>query len=456
VSKKKKVRIPHVYTIIFSLVVITALASLVVPGGVYDRNDTGQVVPDSFRFDDAEVENGGPAGWSLFFAIFTTPLRGFGAVADIIVFILVVGGAFKVIEKTGAFTTLIRFTVTRLGGRESLLFIASMLLFSAGGAIFGMSEEIIPFILIFVPLARALGYDPLVGVAIPLIGAGVGFAGAMINPFTVGVAQAIAGLQPQSGWRYRTLIWVLLTAIGIAYVLLRARKWRVAAVTPEEDRLEGEARLSVSQLVVLGGLAAGIVLILYGVAKYEWYVIEIGAVFLGVGIFSGLVSRISGSDIARAFIAGARDLVSAAMVVGLARGIVLLAQDARILDTALYGMSSVIGSVPEIVSINLMFMFQSLLNFLVPSGSGQAALTMPIMAPLADLIGLSRQSAVLAYQFGDGFSNMIIPTAPVLMGSLEVGKVPYERWFKFAWPLQLLLIAVGVILLSIAVLTGYS
>ncbi len=458
-------RVPHVYVLIISLLFITAIASLFIAPGAYERDDKGRVVPGSFMLDDApDAERGEraapperPRGWSLVMATLTAPLRGIEDAGAIVAFILVVGGAFKIMERTGAFQAAIRRTMIAMRGNEAWLIPGSMLIFSVGGAVFGMSEEVIPFVILFVPLARALGYSNLIGVAIPLVGAALGFAGAMINPFTVGVAQAIAGLPPLSGWPFRTTIWVLLTAFGIGLVLREGRRHRI---TPEEPQGGGEAgaegHMSLGQVLVLVALGLGIVVIIWGVGVHEWYVSEIGAIFFAVGIASGLICRVAPSEMSRAFLEGGRELLSAGLVVGLAKGIVLVAHETRILDPILHGMAQTLSNLPGVVSLNLMFVFQSVLNFLVPSGSGQAALTMPIMAPLAELSGLTRQMSVLAFQFGDGFSNLIVPTSAVLMGSLEAGKVPYEKWLGFAWRLQLWLFLFGVVALTTAVLIGYS
>jgi uncharacterized ion transporter superfamily protein YfcC len=451
-------RVPHVYTIIFCLTVLVALASLIVPAGSFERGDDGRIVPESFEFDRGA---GAPRGLSLLFAVLKAPLDGIVDAANIIAFLLVIGGAFKIIEASGAFTAAIRWTVDRLGNHRYAVIPASMLLFSIGGAVFGMSEEVIPFVMLFVPLMQALGYPAVVGVAVPLIGAGMGFAGAMLNPFTVGVAQAIAGLPPISGWEVRTAIWIALTAIGIGYVSWHAARLREGVEAPRAAEAQEGAQaegphLERRHVLILLVLAAGIGVMIYGIGAYEWYVIEIGAIFFAIGLIAGVLARLSATGIAQTFLAGAKDLLSAAIVVGIARGIVLLAEEVWLLDPALYGISSALEQVHGVVSINLMFLFQSLLNFFVPSGSGQAALTMPIMAPLAELIGLSRQMAVLAFQFGDGFSNLIIPTSAVLMGSLETAKVSYERWFRFAWPLQALLLASGAVILSLAFLLGFG
>jgi uncharacterized ion transporter superfamily protein YfcC len=461
--RRRRIRVPHVYSIIFVLIVLTALVSLVVPAGSYERDDEGRVVPETFRLDreraaDEAPPPARPDGFELLFAVLQAPLRGIVDAANIIAFLIVIGGAFKVIDLSGAFEAAIHATVRAMRGREFLIIPATMTVFSAGGAVFGMSEEVIPFVLLLVPLMGALGYPPVIGVAVPLVGAGMGFAGAMLNPFTVGVAQAIAGLPPVSGWPLRTVVWVILTAFGITYVALKARRLREppAADPDVEEAPAHHQRLTLRHALVLAALALGIVVMVWGIHRFEWFVIEIGAIFFAIGLVAGLVARLSPNAMANAFLDGAKDLLSAAIVVGIARGIVLLARDVGLLDPALFAMASALEPLPGAVSLNAMFLFQSVLNFLVPSGSGQAALTMPIMAPLAELAGLTRQMAVLAFQFGDGFSNLIIPTSAVLMGSLESGRVSYERWFAFAWPLQLWLFGLGAVILTIAVAIGYG
>ena len=461
-------RVPHVYVIIAAMIVLTALASLVIPPGSYDRDGDGsrpRVVPGTFRYDadrasdpGAEPPPGRPTGARLGGMVLTAPIRGIVSTADIVAFILVVGGAFKVIDRTGAFHAVIHGTVRAFRNRPGLLIAISMLLFSIGGAVFGMSEEVIPFVLLLVPLVRALGYDELIAVAIPVVGSGVGFAGAMLNPFTLGIAQSIAGLPPNSGWEFRTGVWVAVTTLGIAWVLHASRTVRVAPSEPDADgpATTSAGRLDGSKIAVLVALATAILVLVLGVRSYGWYVVEIGAVFLALGVAAGIVSRMGGSRIAEAFVEGARELLPAALVVGLARGVVLVADETRTLDTVLHAGASALEGVHGAVSLSLMFVFQSLLNFFLPSGSGQAALTMPIMAPLADLVGVSRQMAVLAFQFGDGFSNLIIPTGTMLMGSLGAAKIPYERWFRFAWPLQAWLALFAATVLTLAYVVGFG
>lgn len=465
----RRLRVPHVFTITLTLLVLTALAGLVVPAGSFQRADDGRVLPGTFVFDATAAGTEAPPrphGAALAFSVFTAPLRGFKDAAEIIAFILVIGGAFKVVERSGAFIAAIHATVELLTRRhlDFLVIPVAMTLFSVGGSVFGMSEEIIPFIFVFVPLAQALGYPRIIGVAIPLIGAGVGFSGAVINPFTVGIAQALAGLPPLSGWQYRVIIWLAVTATGISFVMLGARRLRGTPPDEEDraadlaeagDRIEPQ-RFTRTHAAVLSTLAVAIVAILAGVSLSQWYVTEIGAVFLAMGIAAGLIARLGQAAIARAFIDGAAELVSAGLVVGLSRGVVLLAQELRVMDTVLYAMAESLKELPGAISINAMFIFQTIIHVLVPSGSGQAALTIPIMAPLAELIGQTRQMAVLVFQFGDGFGNMIIPTSATLMGCLAAGKVSYEKWFRWAWPLQLWLLLFGFLFLTIAYLIGYG
>jgi uncharacterized ion transporter superfamily protein YfcC len=266
---------------------------------------------------------------------------------------------------------------------------------------------------------------------------------------------------------FRSGIWVVLTVFGIGYVSCQAEHMRSAGLDKAPHGPEDESghpssaahehvTLAPRHVGILLTLLAGIGVMIWGIGLFKWYVLEIGAIFFAIGLVSAAIARLSPTDTALTFLDGAKDLLSAAIVVGIARGVVVLATDVRILDPALAGIAATLEHVHGVVSVNLMFVFQSLLNFFVPSGSGQAALTMPVMAPLADLIGVPRQVAVLAFQFGDGFSNLIIPTSAVLMGALEAGKVPYERWFSFAWKLQVWLFLLGGTLLSLAYLFGFG
>lgn len=446
-------RFPPALVLLFGLLCVTAVISSFAPAGSFDRDAAGQVIPGTFAFDQNPVR---PSGWSLVFAVLTAPVRGLVATADIVGFVLVIGGVFRMVEDTGALGGAIHLMVARLRGKEKLFIPLSMLVFATGGAVFGMSEEVIPFVLLFLPLVRALGYPPIIAVAIPVIGSGVGFAGAMINPFTVGVAQAIAGLPPMSGWPFRTVVWAVLSVLGIVYVFRRAQAMRgPVSERPEADTADASS-MPRHQVVVLVVFFGAIASIAYGSYALGWYVVEVSGVFLAAGIVAAIAARMGAGQAASSFTEGAAALVPAALVIGLARGVVVIATDMRTLDPLLHGTASVMEGFSPFVSLGGMFAFQSMLNVLVPSGSGQAALTIPIMAPLSELIGLNRQLAVLAFQLGDGFTNLITPTSAVLMGSLHAAGVDYGRWLRFAGMLQVWLFVAGLLVLGAALLMGFG
>jgi uncharacterized ion transporter superfamily protein YfcC len=331
-----------------------------------------------------------------------------------------------------------------------------------------MSEEVIPFILIFVPLALTLGYDTITGVAIPFVAAGAGFAGAFLNPFTVGIAQNIAGLPLFSGMIYRFIVWLITTTVAISFVMFYAKKIKKnpeKSVTYKKDiekkknidlsKVHKFDGLSVRHKVVLFVFLAGLAVLIFGVLNYGWFIEELAAVFLITGIAVGIAGKLSAGEITDSFIKGAKDLIGTALIIGLARGILILSRNGKIIDTILFEMSAPISSLNPVISSQAMFMVQTFINFFVPSGSGQAVLTMPIMSPLSDLVGVSRQTAVLAFQMGDGFSNMIIPTSAVTIGVLTLADVPWEKWAKWILPLEVIFLLLGLLLLIPPNLIGW-
>lgn len=453
-----KLKAPNTYFIIFSVIVFVAVLSWIVPGGQYQTatvNGREVVLAESFRYVDPN-----PQGIA---AVLMAPIRGFVNAAVIIGFVLIVGGAFAIFQRTEAVDAGIMAIVkahrtSRL--LRALLIPLIMVLFSLAGATFGMSEQVIPFVLIFIPLALALGYDTITGLGMSYLAAHAGFAAALLNPFTIGVAQGIAGIPLFSGLEYRLVTWVIITAVTIGFVLLHVARIRHApekSPTYAKDRARREhlhlqdvetfQGLKGRQKLVLLVFAAGLLLLVYGVLRHRWYIEEITAVFLLTGIAVGIVGRLSVNEITDAFIGGAKELVGTALIIAFARGILIVARDGQIIDTILHAAAGSIRDFGPVISGQAMFIIQTFINFFVPSGSGQAALTMPVMAPLADLVGVSRQTAVLAFQFGDGFSNMIIPTSAVLMGVLSLADLPWEKWARWVLPLQLVLFVIGLLLL---------
>lgn len=463
----KKLRLPHTLVLIYAMVVLTVVATWLVPGGAYDRIEKdGKLMPVSGSFHIVPSQ---PQGLG---ALFVSPARGFIDAAQIIAFLFIVGGTFAVIQKTGAVAAFIHNLALGFGRRKTLrilLIPVLMIVFSLGGAVFGMCEETMPFILIFVPLSLSLGYDTVTGVAIPFLGAAAGFAGAFFNPFTVGIAQGIAGLPLYSGIGLRLALWAVGTAVAIGFVVRHAERVRkdprrspsfaedeALRRTLDLDRIGSEkVEVKGTHKVVLFLFLAAMALLVFGILKYQWYINEIAGLFLALGVLSGIAGRLSGEEVSRAFVDGAKDMMTAALIIGTARAILLVALDGKILDTLLHAGEAAIAGFNPVISAQLMFLFQCGINFFVHSGTAQAALTMPIMAPLGDLVGITRQTSVLAFQLAE-YINPILPTSGVTMGVLGLAKLRWESWAKWFLPLMLIWIVIGLITLVPAVVLHWG
>ena len=491
-----KLKAPNTFVIIFAVILFCAVTTWFVPGAQ-------------------------PQTWQVFSAIY----KGFTQQAGIIAFVLIVGGAFWVVNSTKAVdegilkfishtSRLERFSLVRKLGVGNIVIALIMLLFGLFGAVFGMSEETIIFVAVSIPLAKSLGYDEFVGVCMVYVAAHVGFAGAMLNPFTIGIAQEMAGLQLFSGIEYRTLCWLILMAVTIAFVLWYASRTRkpLLSVSSSDLKLDSDvnsAESSVKQdpvrawichaaliaalvafsifyasecmitlgqntfsmpwlLWILTGLFAisGVFMILKsvrlyildlliftvlflvtGVMGYGWYLTEICALFMALAVAAGISAGYSADKTAKEFVAGAKDIFSAALIIGLAAGIIVILKDGDVIDPLLASLSEGLDGSGRVGAIAGMYGIQTFINLFIPSASAKAAVTMPIMAPFADMIEVSRQATVLAFQFGDGFTNMITPCSGVLMAVLSVAKIPYATWFRFVWKFVLLLVVIGLLLL---------
>lgn len=403
-------------------------------------------------------------------AVLTAPAKGFKDCADIIVFIFITGAIFTILERTGMVNAVIMGTSYLFSRHQRLKkwFIpASMLLFSLGGSIFGMEEETLIFIPLFIPLALSLGYDTVVGVSIPFLGAWVGFCSAFMNPFTVGISQGIAQLPLYSGLGYRLLVWFICTATVMAFVTWygeKIRKHPQQSLTYELDKTRRKEldlttiqkpQFKRSHIIISIVFALGMIGLVIGVAVFEWYIVEISGLFLGIGLLCAAIARLSLNQTTDAIIDGARSMVSVAVMLALARAIVVLASDGRILDTVLHGIVSLIGNMHPLAAVEGMFVAHSFLNFFIASGSGQAVLTMPVMIPLSDLMHISPQLSILAYQFGEGWTNAIIPTAPVTMAALGMAGIPWLTWAKWNIKLQIILAVLSMLLLIPPYLVGW-
>ena len=431
----RKLKVPNTYVIIAVIIALCAVLTWFVPGGQYVKADDGTL---SYESVDAV-----PQTWQVLSAVY----HGFVKQAGIIVFILVVGGAFWLLNATGAVEAGIQRFIVRIGKRDILVLVALTVLFSLAGAVFGMSEETIPFVGIVVPLVVSMGYDAFMGMLVVYVASNVGFSSAFLNPFTVGIAQGMADLPLFSGMGYRIFCWAFLTLLMVVFVWVYAKRTRKEPAVILSASEESATHLTKRQSWILVVLLLTVVALIVGVTCWEWYMPEITGLFLGMGIVCGIIAGFSANKIADELIAGARDILSAALVVGFASGIIVILQDGKVVDSILHGMQEGLDGSSPVASLSAMYGIQALINFIIPSATAKAAITIPIMAPFADMVGVSRQAMVLAFQFGDGFTNMVTPTSGVLVAALAMARIPYAKWVKWVWKGVLVLLVLGLLLL---------
>lgn len=457
-----KLRMPHTLTLLFFMMVAALVATWVVPQGSFDTEvtETGReaVVPGTFEVA-AERELLNP--WELFRAV----PRAFSDAQDIIFFLFIIGGVLAIIRATGAIDALLGRLLERFGRRPGALIFSVIFVFALASSAMGASAEYIPFVLILAALCRDLKMDTMTAVGMIVAGYGIGYGVAAFNPYTVVIAQGIAEVPTYSGWEVRMGLLLPFVFVGFHHVWRYSRKVQadptaslVYDVEPpdlgEPDR--GYPAMNLGHVAILAGFVLALGIAVWGIATRGWYLIELGAAFLVLGVLAAAIGRIGPSATGKQFVKGAAELTETALLVGVARGIALVMEDGQILHTIVHGMSLPLSYVgPELSAVGMLLM-QSVLNFFIPSGSGQAFVTMPLMAPLGDLVEVSRQVSVLAYQFGDGFANMIVPTNAVLMGILGMAAIPYDRWFRFCLPLLLKLIAAAAVVMVAAVALGFS
>lgn len=461
-GNKKKLQVPHVYVLLIGIILLCSVLTYIIPAGQYQMMtlESGREVVDAASF-----QNVANTPVNLMGFLSSIP-RGMIESASIIFFIFIVGGSFTVLQDTGAIEAGLGRLTKALSGRETVIIPAVMIAFSLGGAIIGMAEETLPFIPIMVSLAIAMGFDSMTGTAMVLCGAGCGFAGAFMNPFTIGVAQGIAGLPLFSGMMLRVGLYLCILTITITFVVLYARKIkRQPQLSCMYDiDIAREDKLDLSNLHVFGGreklilliAAASIGLLIFGVVKYGWYMNEIAALFLGMAMVVAVVGRMGFNGFANSLGKGMADVAAGALIVGFARGILVVMTDGNIIHPILNSAANFLSQLPGAVTAVGMYIFQCFLNFIVPSGSGQAAVSIPIMAPLADLVGVTRQTACLAFQLGDGISNIFTPTSGYFMAGLALAKIPWTKWAKWILPLICTQYILGAIFVAIAQMTNFG
>ena len=477
---RSRFKVPHVFVLLTMVILICSALTWVIPSGSYQRetreiegHERTLLVPGTFQhvekhislkgilLDDPVEGMASPIGLKGFL---TAIPRGLEAAADIIFFIFIIGGAFGILQRTGVITAAIGKLLHKLGDRGPLLTTVLMVVMAAGGSTLGMGEEFIPLIPVFLIVAKKLGYDRIYGMALVFVAAETGFAASTTNPFTVNVAQGIAELPLNSGIPLRLVFFCCAITLSITYLLRYGARIKA---DPAKSFMKGDPFIldeghgddqaygnHHTAIIVVCSAIFGF--ILFAVQRYGWWMADMAGGFFLMGIAAMLIARLPLDEATDAFVEGMRDMVVAALVVGFARGISVVLAEAQVMDTIVHGAATLLSQVPRYLAVIGMLSFESTLNLLIPSGSGQAAVTMPLMAPLSDILGITRQTAVLAFTCGDGFSNSIIPTSGILMAMLALAKIPYTTWLRFMVPLFAMLMALSAVFLIIAVAIGYS
>ncbi|MEH8016342.1 TIGR00366 family protein [Rheinheimera muenzenbergensis] len=457
-----KFKVPHTLTLLFSMMVLAMIATWIVPQGFFDTqtlaNGRTAVIPGTFTLVE---ERQYLTPWQLLTAI----PRAFASAQDVIFFVMILGGVLSIARATGTVDALIGRLLERYGNKPQMLIFMVVFCFAMASSFIGTAGEYIPFVLILVALCKAMRLDAMTAVGMTVAGYGIGYGVSAFNPFTVIIAQQIADLPPMSGNWLRFAIFVPFVLIGFHHVWSYSKKVlanpEISMVKDLPCPLIGTETVAYPPLtwahrLILASFVLTIGIVAYNIRANGWYLYELGAAFIAWGLFITVIGKVSADVAANKFIAGAMELTTTAMLIGVARGISLIMEDGQILHSLVHGMSTPLSYVGAEAAAVGMLVIQTLLNFFIPSGSGQAYVTMPLMVPVADLLEIPRQVAVLAYQFGDGFSNMIIPTNAVLMGIIGIAGIPYGHWFRFCLPLMLKLMLASSLVLVLAIIFGYG
>jgi uncharacterized ion transporter superfamily protein YfcC len=483
-ERKSRFRLPSAYTILFALIVLVAILTWIVPAGVYNLNEAGEPIPGTYH----EIESK-PA--RILVDSLTAPINGlygiedqtgninyynsgtlFGAI-DIALFIIVIGGFLGVTMKTGAIENGIASLVNRMRGRERVLIPVLMCVFALGGTSFGMAEESLAFYALVITVMIAAGYDALTGFLIVMLGSGIGVLGSTVNPFATGIASGIAGVSISDGIVGRLVILIVGLAIGIFFVLRYAERVKkdpsksLVYNLKEENEAHFRAKsgdqqvtMTGTQKAVLAVFVLAFLVMIYGVIPWEdmgipfptwwWWFPEMTASFILFSVIIGLIGRLGEGELTSSFVSGAGDLLGVALIIGIARGITVIMDNGQITDTVLHWVEEALGDSGEVWFLVLMFLLFLPLSFVIPSTSGLATLSMPIVAPLAGFLGVSAALVVTAYQSASGVVNLVTPTSAVVMGGLAIARVPYGTYLKWVWPLLLFLSALVVVVLAIS------
>ena len=459
----KQMNAPSPVIIIVCIILISALASYIIPAGSFTRMEdpnTGRMVVDPSSFQLVERNP------TTFFQLFQSISSGIQGSSSIIAFLFIIGGAFGMMDETGAIKSGMGTLVRKMRGREILMIPCCMLIFTLGAAFAGNNEEFLAFLPMLLSICFAMGFDSLTALGILFCSVAAGYGAGCTQSFTVGVAQGIAGLPLFSGIELRLVILVVLYLINTTFVTLYAMRvkkdptksamYELDQLRVKTEEISGEESLTKRHILVLIAFLITIIFLVYGVIVYHFYIDELAALFLIMGVAAGILGGLTPRRMADSFMKGCTNMLMPCIMVGMCKAITIVMTDACIMDTIINFLAGLLKSIPSTLTAFGMFVVQDIFNILVPSGSGQAAITMPIMAPLADLVGVTRQTAVLAFQFGDAFTNCITPASGMTVSCLTIAGVPIKKWWRFVLPLFALWVAVAFGFLTFATVTGFG
>lgn len=468
-KKKFKIHMPHVITLIFFLIIVVAILTWVLPSGEFERTimetSTGErevAVAGTYHTVAKIAEDGTDLRQGIT-EVLMAPGKGIQSMVEVLAFVFIIGGVFQIMAKTNALNMGIQKVVKKLGSKDVLIIPILMALFGLGGSTFGMSDELVPFYLLIMPIMFAMGYDSMTTFMTVCLAATVGYAASTVNPFCVLVAQGIAGIQGNPQLAFRMIQWVIMMAVIITFVTWRAMKIKknpeksityLDDVSKRKDMggedVDFSQNMTLRQKLVLATFVIGMVIVVFGLVNFGWYMNELSMCFLGMGILMGIFGGLTETEIAEEFITGVKDIAFAAMVIGFCSGIMVVAQDGKIIDTILNALSNFVANSNNVVFAAVLYVVQSLLTLLVPSSSGLAALSIPILAPLCDLHGVNPEAAVTALQYGNQLTNLLSPVAGTTVAGLAVCRISFAQWWKTIWKVWLILAVLAIAFCTIS------
>ena len=468
-KKKFKIHMPHVITLIFFLIIVVAILTWILPSGEFERTimetSTGEreVAVAGTYHTVAKITEDGTSLRQGIAEVLMAPGKGIQSMVEVLAFVFIIGGVFQIMAKTNALNMGIQKVVRKLGSKDVLIIPILMALFGLGGSTFGMSDELVPFYLLIMPIMFAMGYDSMTTFMTVCLSATVGYAASTVNPFCVLVAQGIAGIQGNPQLVFRMIQWVIMMAVIIAFVTWRAMKIKKNpenSITFQDDlqkrkEMGGEdvdfnQNMTLRQKLVLATFVIGMVIVVFGLVNFGWYMNELSMCFLGMGILMGIFGGLTETEIAEEFITGVKDIAFAAMVIGFCSGIMVVAQDGKIIYTILNTLSNLVANSNNVVFAAVLYVVQSLLTLFVPSSSGLAALSIPILAPLCDLHGVNPEAAVTALQYGNQLTNLLSPVAGTTVAGLAVCRISFAQWWKTIWKVWIILAVLAIAFCTIS------